>query len=173
MRLASLVGALLLVAVPAIHAQGYPNKPIRMVPVGDVLYELDKRMEQGQVPGYTDIIELYSDGIHFTNAGSYIVGLTFFTTLYKDDPNGLPVPTQYGTSITAPQAAAFQDVDPLLFLPMRVIGKRLLARRDACQVDAGAPQPGRLAHLIASDLRARAPRMGKRLRARGDICGPQ
>jgi tripartite-type tricarboxylate transporter receptor subunit TctC len=31
MRLASLLAAMLLVGAPAIHAQGYPNKPIRMV----------------------------------------------------------------------------------------------------------------------------------------------
>ncbi len=85
------------------------NKPILMVPVGDVLYELDKRMEQGLVPGYGDIIDIYADGIHFNSAGSYVVGLTFYATLYKDNPNGMPVPSQWGTSITAAQAAVFQD----------------------------------------------------------------
>lgn len=85
------------------------NKSLLMVPVGDVLYELDKRMEAGQVPGFTDITGFYADGIHFNGHGSYVVGLTFYATLYKDTPVGLGVPTQYGTGISPEQAAVFQD----------------------------------------------------------------
>ncbi len=77
------------------------SKPILMVPVGDVLYELDKRMEAGQVPGFTDIIQLYADGIHFTNVGRFVVGTTFYATLYKDDPRGL-------------SGAAYNITDPAL-----------------------------------------------------------
>jgi hypothetical protein len=67
-------------------ARGNANKPVLLVPVGDVLYELDKRMEAGQIPGYTDVAQLYSDGIHFTNEGSYVVGLTYYAVLFKTDP---------------------------------------------------------------------------------------
>ena len=37
-------------------------------------------------------------------------------------------------AVDAREAAPFKDVDPLLFLPVRVIGKRFLARRDAREV---------------------------------------
>jgi hypothetical protein len=64
-------------------------KPVLMVPVGDVLLELDERMRAGKVPGFTDIAEVYVDGIHFNNVGSLIVGTTFYATLFRDDPRGM------------------------------------------------------------------------------------
>ncbi len=72
--------------------KAYPqlNKPILMVPVGHVMYELDQRMKAGKVPGYKHIKEVFADGIHLNNIGSYIVGCTFFATLYKENPQGLP-----------------------------------------------------------------------------------
>jgi hypothetical protein len=72
--------------------KAYPKlkKPILMVPVGHVLYELNQRMKAGQVPGYTHIKQLFADGIHLNNVGSYVVGCTYFATLYKQNPKGLP-----------------------------------------------------------------------------------
>ncbi len=61
-----------------------------MVPVGHVMYELNQRMKAGQVPGYKHIKEVFADGIHLNNVGSYVVGCTFFATLYKENPKGLP-----------------------------------------------------------------------------------
>ena len=66
------------------------KKPILMVPVGHVMYELNQRMKAGEVPGYRHIKEVFADGIHLNNVGSYIVGCTFFATLYKENPKGLP-----------------------------------------------------------------------------------
>jgi hypothetical protein len=61
-----------------------------MVPVGHVMYELNQRMKAGEVPGYKDIKEVFADGIHLNNVGSYVVGCTYFATLYKENPKGLP-----------------------------------------------------------------------------------
>lgn len=71
--------------------KAYPKIQDRifMVPVGDVLYELNQRIKAGQVPGYTSITQVYSDGIHFNDVGSYIVGSTFYATLFKENPKGL------------------------------------------------------------------------------------
>ena len=66
-------------------------KPVLMVPVGQVLFEMDKKMKAGLVPGYTDITQFYADGIHLNDAGRYLACLTYFSTLYKDTPIGLPV----------------------------------------------------------------------------------
>lgn len=73
------------------------SKPVLLVPVGDVLYEFDRRAEAGLIPGFTDVVQLYSDGIHFDGLpafgnvaiGSYVVGLTYYATLFKSDPAGL------------------------------------------------------------------------------------
>jgi hypothetical protein len=64
-------------------------KPVLMIPVGDVLLELDERMKKGKVSGYCDIAEVYVDGIHLNNVGAYVVGATFYATIFRDDPRGL------------------------------------------------------------------------------------
>lgn len=71
--------------------------PVLIVPVGEVFYSLNNKMKAGQVPGYSKIWQVYSDGIHMNNVGSYIGGLTFYATMYKADPRGTAVPSQYGT----------------------------------------------------------------------------
>jgi hypothetical protein len=70
--------------------KAYPALKIRMVPVGHVMYDLNQRMKAGQVPGYKHIKEVFADGIHLNNVGSYIAGCTFFATLYRENPKGLP-----------------------------------------------------------------------------------
>jgi hypothetical protein len=64
-------------------------KPVLMVPVGDVLLELHERMRLGKVLGFTDIAEVYMDAIHLNNVGSYIVGTTFYATLFRTNPRGM------------------------------------------------------------------------------------
>jgi hypothetical protein len=96
------------------HYPGLP-RPVLIVPVGDVLFELDRRMKNGQVPGYSGVEEFYVDSIHFNNVGAMVVGTTFYSTMFKADPRG----TDYGgydtpstpqdRDITPAQAAAFQD----------------------------------------------------------------
>ncbi|MFN4243837.1 MAG: hypothetical protein ACK4PI_11445 [Tepidisphaerales bacterium] len=80
---------------------------ILMVPVGDVLLEIDTRLRNGQIrgitgntlptrtPGVLDVNILYPDGIHFGNLGNFIVGTTFYAVMFKDDPRGLVVPNAY------------------------------------------------------------------------------
>jgi hypothetical protein len=65
------------------------SKPILMVPAGEVMYELNERMHAGLVPGYSDISALYSDGIHLNTKGSYLLAVTWYATMYRDDPHGL------------------------------------------------------------------------------------
>lgn len=72
-------------------------KPTCITPVGDVMYELNQKMFAGSIPGYNDIWDLYSDGIHMNNVGSFVLGSTFFATMYKQDPRGITVPSAYGS----------------------------------------------------------------------------
>lgn len=83
--------------------------PIRLVPVGFVMYELEQRMKAGEVPGYATVHELYADNVHLANTGEYVAGLTMFTTLTGIDPRGKAVPAQYG-SIDQGLVAAIQNV---------------------------------------------------------------
>jgi hypothetical protein len=66
------------------------KKPVKLIPVGDIMNELHQRMKAGDVPGYSSIFQLYKDGIHLNEAGSYLVGCAFFATLYGESPAGLP-----------------------------------------------------------------------------------
>jgi hypothetical protein len=64
-------------------------KSVLMIPVGDVILELEGRMKQGRIPGFSDIAEVYVDGIHLNNVGAYVVGATFYATIFREDPRGL------------------------------------------------------------------------------------
>lgn len=67
-------------------ATPYLNKPILIIPVGDVMYEFNIRAQAGQIPGFTSVNQLYSDGIHLNNVGAFLVASTFYATIYKADP---------------------------------------------------------------------------------------
>lgn len=68
----------------------YPDLSIRMVPVGHVMYELNQQMKAGQIPGFTHIQDVYADGIHMNDYGSFIAGCTYYAVLYKQSPAALP-----------------------------------------------------------------------------------
>jgi hypothetical protein len=71
------------------HAYPKLERPVLLVPVGDVLFELDQRVKAGKVPGLESIEDLYVDGIHFNNVGAFVVGTTFYSTMFKTDPRGV------------------------------------------------------------------------------------
>jgi hypothetical protein len=66
------------------------KKPPLLIPVGHVMAALDLKMREGKVPGYTSIYQLYRDGIHLGESGSYLVGCTYFAILLKQSPVALP-----------------------------------------------------------------------------------
>jgi len=88
------------------------------IPGGEVLAELDDRMRDGQIPGFTDVSMLYRDSIHLSNVGRFVAANTFFATLFGQDPTGLPVNNRFTPSpnwdnqfpITATLAATIQQV---------------------------------------------------------------
>lgn len=65
-------------------------KPVLIIPVGHVMARMSERIRDGEVPGFENIYQFYKDGIHLNKYGSYLVGCTFFATLYGQDPVGLP-----------------------------------------------------------------------------------
>jgi cytochrome b len=66
------------------------KKPVLLVPVGHVLAELHAQMKAGKVPGWTSVYQFYKVGSHLNVPGSYAVACTYFATLLKQSPVGLP-----------------------------------------------------------------------------------
>ncbi len=93
--------------INARKATPFLKKPLLLLPVGHVMHALDQRMRRGEVPGYSDIHQLYKDGIHLNQTGSYLVGCVFFATLFREDPAGLPT-EPYG-KIAPVAAKAIQE----------------------------------------------------------------
>ena len=98
---------------PEIQALGC--KPVLIVPVGHVMYELNQRMKANLVPGFENwpdvnpIWGLYEDNVHLNGTGRYLIACTFFATYYRENPAGLPVPAVYG-AIDPAMAAIIHDV---------------------------------------------------------------
>jgi hypothetical protein len=63
---------------------------LRMIPVGDILAEIDQRMTLGTIPGFAGAEDLYRDDLHMNNLGWFVVSNTVLSTLFKADPTGTP-----------------------------------------------------------------------------------
>lgn len=83
-----------------------PSATINMVPVGDVLYELNERMRAGSIPGFTSVYQFYADDIHLNKYGEYATSCTFYAVLYKTSPVGLGF-AEWG--VESAMAAQIQD----------------------------------------------------------------
>ncbi len=83
-----------------------PNPPL-MVPAGHAKHLLELKIQAGLVPGMNSIYDGYSDGSHLNPLGEYIVGCTFFATIYRESPIGLP--TEPYCDIPADLAAVIQE----------------------------------------------------------------
>lgn len=64
------------------------KKPVRIIPVGQVMYRLHLLMKSGKVPGCQHIADLYSDGVHLEAEGKYLEAVTHYATIFGDDPHG-------------------------------------------------------------------------------------
>jgi hypothetical protein len=99
------------------------SKPIVIVPVGDVMYELDKRLKANPLTTtngvFDDVGDFYSDGIHLYNSyGAYLVAATFYSVMYKEDPANLSaVPFEQIVNNNPNQA--YVPIDPVLLALMR------------------------------------------------------
>ncbi|HMO70075.1 MAG TPA: hypothetical protein PKC84_00240 [Paracoccaceae bacterium] len=74
------------------------RRPIHLIPAGQVMAALVRRIEGGgAVPGLARREDLFArtaegtqDTIHMSEAGAYLVALTHYAVLYQRDPRGLP-----------------------------------------------------------------------------------
>jgi len=72
-----------------ISARFPDRKPVRIIPVGEVMYRLNQRMKAGQVPGLTAIDQLFDDGVHLNSEGKYVEAVTHFAAVFGEDPHGV------------------------------------------------------------------------------------
>lgn len=106
-----------------LHATGTLKKPVRMIPVGDVMYALDGKLRAAAAAGSpltarTDvdadgkldevtvdqIAWAYGDQTHLApGLGRYIQAMTWYAVLFKESPIGL------GLAGSAPNADSFND----------------------------------------------------------------
>ena len=77
--------------VQGLNARVPLKNPVKLIPVGHVMELLYSKMRAGLVPDYSSPYETYADGIHLDNVGCYIVACTFYATIFKTNPVGLPV----------------------------------------------------------------------------------
>lgn len=69
---------------------------IYLIPIGEVMFELDRRLRAGAVPGINDVRDLMRDRLHVDEGlGTFLVGLTVYATLYGTDPDGIVKPVGY------------------------------------------------------------------------------
>jgi hypothetical protein len=93
------------------------QRTLIIVPVGDVMYELDKRLRANPLTTtnglFDDVGDFYSDGIHLYNSwGSYLVGATYYATMFKDNPDNF-------SAAPYEQIATYTAIDPQLLALIR------------------------------------------------------
>ncbi|HKK61659.1 MAG TPA: hypothetical protein VJ951_03810, partial [Bacteroidales bacterium] len=91
-----------------IRSRQTDTKKCLVIPVGEVMHNLNEKMREGKMPNYQNIWQVYYDDIHMKGIGSYIIAVTFYATLYKTDPRGISAPGFYGW-FTPEQKALIQQ----------------------------------------------------------------
>lgn len=85
---------------------------VYMIPVGEVLSQLDLQMQQGMIPGYNVIQQFYGDSVHLNGGvGRYTAAATTFATLLGEEPRGLAPPTGMFTSPPPNNAGIFATIN--------------------------------------------------------------
>ena len=65
------------------------SHPVRVIPVGEVMARFEQAIRDGKTSGITSITDLYTDNAHLNATGQYLVGLTFYATMFDADVTSL------------------------------------------------------------------------------------
>lgn len=117
-----------------------PQRPVYLIPGGQVLAAIARAAEAGEVPGLVSRDALFArtsksslDTIHINDLGAYVVALTHYTVLYQRTPAGLPhqLTRADGTPAEAfsPEAAA--KVQQIVWETVRALPRTGLAAEGA------------------------------------------
>ncbi|MEY8828317.1 hypothetical protein AB9K34_07860 [Sedimentitalea sp. XS_ASV28] len=94
--------------VDAVNDQRAPGAPeMQLIPVGQVMGRLYDEIAEGNVPGITDIRQLFVDDIHMNDIGNYLVAIVQYTTVFGRRPDDVALQQygQWGEAFDAPSAA--------------------------------------------------------------------
>lgn len=82
-------------------------KPALIIPAGQAMARLYDAIEAGQVPGLTDIRDLFADDIHLNDTGNWFIATLQAATITGVDPATLPIATtnQWGNPFGGPDQA--------------------------------------------------------------------
>lgn len=96
-------------------------KPIRMMPAGDVMLAIDRKLKAGEIADTNPetepktVFDMY-DGIHVNPMGQVVVAYIFYSMLIRESPAGLDMrsllnePNETGWTLTDEQNRAFQEI---------------------------------------------------------------
>jgi len=95
--------------------QYFPDNSVYIVPTSPAVLALQDSIEAGKLPNYTNVGDLYHDGIHWNANGSYLNACVHYAAIYQQSPEGLPhtytvSPAIYtqDVTLTDEEAAIFQ-----------------------------------------------------------------
>ena len=99
----------ILAHVNANRPEGAPV--MRMIPASMVLAAAHDAIEGGRGPAGLDDMEVFfSDDIHLSELGAYLVAMTHFAVIHRRDPAGLPVPPRIDRAVWSWMAGLVQTV---------------------------------------------------------------
>lgn len=84
--------------------------PMDIIPATLVMAAAYDAIAGGGAVGIDDLGQLFSDDIHLSGAGAYLVALTQFASIYDRDPRGLPVPSGIEAEVKPATARWMQDL---------------------------------------------------------------
>lgn len=78
------------------RARAASDAEIYLIPIPEVMYALDQKMQDGEVSGFTGVADLLSDDRLHVNQGlgEYLVGATVYATIFGANPAGLVKPDE-------------------------------------------------------------------------------
>lgn len=98
-------------------ATGRFERPIHVIPGGQVMARVARGIEAGEIEGLTSRKDLFKDNIHFNSLGAYLMALTHYAVLYGRSPVGLPnnLVDAKGEAVPMPSAAAARRMQELVW----------------------------------------------------------
>lgn len=64
--------------------------PVRLIPAGQAMRRAAQAAKAGELPGISDISQLFGDDIHPNGKGLYLIAMTHIAALTGESPEGLP-----------------------------------------------------------------------------------
>lgn len=109
------------------RVQANTDASVYLIPVGEVFFQLGQKIDAGEVPGLTDIGQLYRDEVHASSVGRYIAGATTYATVFAEDPAGLHAPEGfYGASSGLYTPELYETLHATIWQAVRQISSRFV-----------------------------------------------